>query len=143
MSSTLWEIGTENLGRFFVQKPPQRYALFDASRFIRCNTPADAVVMIDPAIVGIDYARRWSDRRSLLASEVHGSMAYTDPKAMRKVKDVCKQVSRVGLTRDLAGRLRELGATHALLPASNAQAGAQPGIVFANQAFVVVDLSRF
>jgi hypothetical protein len=142
MSSTLWEIGTENLGRFFVQKPPQRYALFEASRFIRDKTRADAVVMIDPAIAGIDYARRWSDRRSLLASEVHGSMAYTDPKAMRKVKDVCRQVSHAGLTPDLASQLRELGATHVLLPISNAEAGAQSGVVFSCQAFVVVDLSR-
>jgi hypothetical protein len=140
--STLWEMGTENLGRYLSEKPPHRYALYEAARFIRCNTDPGAVVMIDPGIEGMDDARRWSDRRGLLPSGSSlGGNVYADPLLLAEVKSACDDVAKRGLGRLQVARLRHFGATVALVRAAELTTDAgEDRILYRNKEFAIVDL---
>lgn len=141
-SATAWQVGSSNLGRLVVTTPAHRFELHQAARYIKNHTPADAVVMISPNIDGIDYARRWSDRRSLLANTIHGSMAYADPVAMKTISDACQEAVEEGFAPSQARTLRNLGATVSLATVEQAAAAPPEMVLYRNKTFAVVSLGE-
>jgi len=142
LSATVWEAATENVGRFVMVKPPERFALYQAAEFIDRHTPPDAVVAIDPTISGSSYARRWSNRRALLENSNQGSRLFCDPSDLARIEALQAAMARQGVDAGMAGRLRDAGATVALVPARSAGAGLPPeSVLYRNSAFAVIDLA--
>jgi len=142
IGAAVWNMGSVNLGRFAVKTPHKRFQLHQAARFIDAKTSTDAVVMFDLEIDGINYARRWCNRRALLANLMHGSLAYTDQQSLREVKSACQAVRQNKLGPNEIGSLRQFGATVALLPIEllGEDPHAAP-VLYRNDAFAVVDLA--
>jgi hypothetical protein len=135
-----WNMASANLGRFIVTTPKHRRTLYQASRFVALNTPPDEVVMLDLGMDGVDYARRWSDRRSLLASEIHGSLAYTDQASLAEVRRACAEVDREGLGPGQVAELRRFGAAVAIIPEGLLRPGTRRRVLYENADFAVVSL---
>jgi hypothetical protein len=140
LSAAGWNMASANLGRFLVETPRNRQALYQASRFVARNTPRDEVVMFDLKMDGIDYARRWSDRRALLASEIHGSLAYTNQALLAEVRRACLEVDREGLGPEQVGQMRRFGAGVAVVPKGLVRPGMRDRLLYENSEFAVVEL---
>ncbi len=139
--ATAWQMGSANFGRVVMTTPDRRFPLFQASRYIRDNTPPGAIVMFAQEIDGANYARRWCGRRALLVNIIHGSMAYADPIAMRELQIIHGEIADTGLDQLQASRLVRMGATVGLVPARLAHSDyAAANTLYRNEAFVVVDL---
>jgi len=141
LSASLWQMASANLGRFLVTTPQHRWDLYQAARFIDRNMPTDAVVMFDLEIDGVNYARRWCNRRALLADQIHGSLAYTDQDALRRVEAACQAVRDNGLGPEQVRMLRQFGASAALVPA-DLLGGAfeRDRLAYSNKTFAVAGL---
>jgi len=142
VSAAGWNMASPNIGRFVVTTPQQRLQLYQAASFIDENTPPDAIVMFDLKIDGISYARRWCNRRSLLANLMHGSFVYTDQTALKEVRSACQAVRNNKLGPAEIAALRKFGATVALVPTELLSSGEQQAgrVLYKNDAFAVVDL---
>jgi len=141
--ASAWHMGSANLGRFVVTTPPRRLPLYRAARYIDRAAAPDAVIMFDLEIKGINYARRWSNRRALLANADHGSMVYTDQAAMRQVRAACRSACEEGFSAGSIDALRRFGASVALVRVESlSPALRNDRILYENGSFAVVDLSR-
>ena len=111
--------------------------------FIRRNTPPDAIVMIDTGIDGIDYARRWSGRRALLANQVHGSMVYTNQELLRQVRELCSEIAETGLGPSQLQALRRWNVSLAIVRREllSSQIPADD-VLFSNDRFAVVRIDE-
>jgi hypothetical protein len=141
LGATAWEIGTKDLGHFVVVRPADRGELHEAAAFIDLHTPADAVVMIDPQIDGALTARRWSNRRALLANQNHGSRLFCDPADLARVTGRVKEVSKTGLGSGAIASLQAEGATLALVRTDALRPDVPPDrLLYRTTHFAVVEL---
>jgi len=141
LGATAWEITTKDLGHFVVVRPADRSELHEAAAFIDRYAPPDAVLMIDPRIDGAATARRWSNRRALLANANHGSRLFCDPADLARVTDRVKEASRTGLDSGAIASLRAEGATLALVRTESLRPDVAPDRLLHRTAhFAVVDL---
>jgi len=137
--STAWEMAAENAGRFLVVKPANRHELYQAADFIRRNADSQAVVMVDPGIEGMEYARRWSDRRGLMTGYL---IAYADAESFAAVRLACREVAETGLGPRQARRLAAFGAGVALVRVQKLSPDLdERRIIYRNRRFAVADLS--
>ena len=111
--SVAWEIGAVGLSRFILHYPADRFELYKACRYISEHTPENAVIAVSPGLRRSDRARRWMERRTMIAG--YWSLAYAEPMLLHKTRMLNDSLFSDSFDETTLGQLRENNVSYVLV----------------------------